>query len=195
MPTISPEHGNYLLRVCRVAIQNYIQHNRKIAKPANTPPELEVPAGVFLNLYKKVPIAESGELRGSIGVPFARKPLIEVVIESAIDAASHSKFEPIKLQELPVVKIELHILDEPELLQYKNDVDFFSKIKIGEHGFIIKKYERTGFMLPSVPIKKKWSAREALDNLCVDYGLKAESWKDPSARVWIFSTQVFKDKM
>ena len=195
MPQISDEHGNYLLRVARVAIQNYIQHNRKIAKPLNTPPELEIPTGIFLNLYKKVPIAESGEMRGSAGIPFAQKILIEAVIDSAVDAAAHSKFSPVTMQEMPVVKIELHLLSEPQLLAYKNDVDFFRKIKIGEHGFLINKAGKTGIMLPAVPLKKKWSSREALDNLCVDYGLKPESWKDPSARVWIFSTQVFRDKI
>src|SRR3989344_2948404 len=169
MPIVSEEHGNYLLRVSRVAIQNYIQHNRKIAKPVNTPPELELSAGIFLNLYKKVPIAESGELRGSAGIPFAQKDLIEAVIESSVDAAAHSKFSPVTMQEMPV-------------------------IKIGTHGFLLNKAGKTGIMLPSVPLNKKWSAREALDNLCVDYGLKPESWKDPSARVWIFSTQVFRDK-
>ena len=195
MPNVSDEHGNFLLRVARVAIQNYIQHNRKIAKPVNTPTELEFPSGIFLNLYKKVPIAESGEMRGSAGYPFPQKTLIEGVIDAAVDAAVHSKFSPVTMQEMPVVKIELHILSEPELLVYKNDVDFFRKIKIGEHGFMINKSGKTGLMLPSVPLKKKWSAREALDNLCIDYGLKPESWKDPSAKLWIFSTQVFRDKI
>ena len=193
MPQVQDEHGKFLLRVGRIAIENYIKHNRKIAKPVNTPAELEIPSGIFLNLYKKVPIAESGELRGSAGYPFPQKTLIEGVIDAAVDASSHSKFSPLTMQEMPVIKIELHILSEPQLLIYKNDVDFFGKIKVGEHGFLLNKAGKTGIMLPSVLLKKKWSAREALDNLCVDYGLKAESWKDPSAKVWIFETQVFRD--
>lgn len=195
MPYVSEEHGKFLLRVSRLAIENYIRHNRKISKPINTPAELESVAGVFLNIYKKVPIAGTGELRGSMGIPFAQKPLIDAVIESAIDAAAHSKFEPVKLQELPVTQIELHVINEPEQLVYKSDVDFFEKIKIGQHGFIISKSGRTGLMLPSIPLKKKWSSREALGNLCIDYGLKPESWKDPSANFWIFTTQVFRDRI
>ena len=86
------------------------------------------------------------ELRGCIGYPYPTSPLVEAVIDSAINAATQDpRFEPLTLKELSKVVFEVSVLTPPEPVEVKNPKEYVSKIKVGEDGLIVERGFYQGF--------------------------------------------------
>ena len=90
------------------------------------------------------------ELRGCIGYPYPTSPLVEAVIDSAINAATEDpRFEPMSLEELGKVVFEVSVLTPPEPVEVENPKEYLSKIKVGEDGLIVERGYRQGFAFAS----------------------------------------------
>lgn len=184
-------YGDFLLKLARQTIENYIKNKKIIEIPKEYPKELNEKRGVFVTIYKKYPYGK--ELRGCVGLPYPDKPLIEGVTESAISACKDMRFTSLKPEELKDIAIEVSVLTKPELIEVKNPKEYLKKIKIGRDGLIIKKGIMGGLLLPKVPVEQNWDIEEYLQNLCYKAGLTADSWCNGSCRIYKFEAEVFEE--
>ncbi|MEM5778393.1 MAG: TIGR00296 family protein [Candidatus Aenigmatarchaeota archaeon] len=180
---------DFILKLAREAIETYVKTSKKIPIPNEYPKELNKKKGVFVTIYKR-----PKELRGCIGLPYPQKPLIEGIIEAAIEACEDPRFEPLKEEELKDIFIEVSILTKPELIKVKNPKDYLKEIKIGKHGLILINGSYGGLFLPQVPVEQNWNCEEYLENLCYKAGLTSDAWLDPLTRIYRFETKIFSEK-
>ncbi|MFH0974044.1 MAG: TIGR00296 family protein [Candidatus Micrarchaeota archaeon] len=135
------------------------------------------------------------ELRGCIGFPEPTHALDAAVREAALSAAfGDPRFPPVQKKEFESVTVEISVLTPPELLEEKNPEEIPRKIKIGRDGLIIQRGYASGLLLPIVPVEWGWSAAEFLEHLCDKAGLPRGSWKDKGVRLFVFESQVFREK-
>jgi hypothetical protein len=179
----------FILKLSREAIETYVKDGRKIPIPREYPKELKEKRGVFVTIYKN-----PKELRGCIGLPYPQKPLIEGIIEAAVEACEDPRFPQLTTEELKDIFIEVSILTKPELIRVKNPKDYFKEIKIGKHGLILISGSSGGLFLPQVPVEQKWNCEEYLENLCYKAGIISDVWLDPLTRIYRFETKIFSEK-
>ncbi len=182
---LSLEEGKLLVKTARKAIKKYLGEEKKISAPECSE-KLRQKRGVFctLNTYPE------DVLRGCIGLPYPKKPLVDGVIEAAVSSTRDPRFKDLQKEELNDIVIELSVLTKPKKL----DEPYPEKIDLGTHGLIIKKGGRSGLLLPQVPEQAGWSTAEKfLNQTCWKAGLNMNCWKE-GAEVYRFRAQIFKEK-
>lgn len=98
-----------------------------------------------------VTLKKDGELRGCIGSIIAHRSLLEDVISNAISAGfSDPRFNPLSEDELSHLSIEVSLLSEPHMIEYKNFNDLCEKIQPNIDGLILKHGVYQGTFLPQV---------------------------------------------
>lgn len=180
---------DFIIRLARKTIENYVKTGKQIAIPENYPKELNEKRGVFITIYKK----STKQLRGCIGIPYPEMSLIEALIQASVSACLDPRFQPLRHEELENIFIEISILTDPEPI--KNSKDIGKEIEIGKHGLIIRKGLQGGLFLPKVPVEQNWGMEEYLENLCYKAGLTGDAWLDPNSRLFKFEAEVFKEKL
>ncbi|MFQ5711973.1 MAG: TIGR00296 family protein [Candidatus Geothermarchaeales archaeon] len=190
---LSGEDGEFLVRLARRAAETYLNSRRVIDPPKETPSHLRVKAGVFVTINNLT--AEGKTLRGCIGLPRPIKPLVEAVIESAINSAVRDpRFSPMRPEELKRVVFEVSVLTPPELIEVDSPLEYPEKIVIGRDGLIIEKGFLSGLLLPQVPVEYGWDAEEYLSHLCMKAGLTPDSWISKDVKVYRFEGVVFEEE-
>ncbi|MFN8006613.1 MAG: AmmeMemoRadiSam system protein A [Terriglobia bacterium] len=178
---LSESSQKELLSLARQSIREFLQTRRKTLRNSNNP-ELQSWAGVFVSLHRH------GKLRGCIGVITASSPLLEVVQECAVSAAtSDPRFEPLTLGELEESIIEISVLSPLEPIQ---DV---GKINVGIHGLLVSQHGRRGLLLPQVATEQGWDGETFLAQTCRKAGLPMDAWHK-GAEISIFTAAVFQEK-
>jgi hypothetical protein len=169
-----------LLGLARKAIEHYLKTGKTL-KVKTEDEELKRKKGAFVTLKA------NEQLRGCIGYPLPYKPLYETIIDSAISAATQDfRFEPLSLEELPEIKIEISVLSLPQPIK---DI---KQVEVGKHGIIVSKGPCRGLLLPQVPVEWNWDLETYLSHGCLKAGLDEDEWKK-GAQVEIFSAQVFSE--
>jgi len=186
---IDKESIDFAIKIVREAVELWVKKRERL-KAENYPKELEQPKGVFVTIYS----FPEKELRGCIGYPDPARSLIQVLIDSSIEATQDPRFEPVKPEELDKIIIEVSILTEPELVSVKNPLEFLEKIETGRDGLIIKKGFRAGLLLPKVPIEYGWDTKTFLEQLCIKAGLTPDQWADESSRIYKFQAITHEEK-
>ena len=190
---LSLEEGKFLVRLARNAVKEYLATRRTIKAPANTPEKLFEHCGVFVTINR----LEGGEkrLRGCIGYPYPTSPLVEAVIDSALNAATRDpRFYPLSEGELGNVVFEVSVLTPPEPVEVANPKEYLSKIKVGEDGLIVEKGGYKGLLLPQVPVEWSWCEEEFLCQCCVKAGLPPDSWLTKGTKIYKFQAIVFEEE-
>jgi AmmeMemoRadiSam system protein A len=137
---------------------------------------LRAPHGVFVTLKK------GGELRGCIGKMDFERPLWSNALAAAIASALEDpRFPPVKSSELGDISVEISILNPPEDLPRPEMFD------VTRHGIIVEKGWRRALLLPKVATEQGWDATKTLEMVCWKAGLPADAWRDPSARLQVFT--------
>ncbi len=187
--TITLSEAKLLISLARNAIENYLRNNEVLeVKRSDLPIRLRVKQGVFTSLYKY----DTKELRGCIGFPYPTHPLYKAVILSAIEAAVNDpRFEPVSIDELDNLVIELSLLTTPERIDVDSPLKYPEKIKIGRDGLIIKYKGISALLLPQVAVEQNWKPEEFLSNLCLKAGLPPDTWLDPEAEILKFNAEIF----
>jgi MEMO1 family protein len=143
-------------------------------------PTLREPRGAFVTLEK------NHQLRGCIGFIEAVKPLHETIREMAQAAAFRDpRFPPLRKEEWPQVEVEISVLTPMRRIQ---DV---SEIQVGTHGLMIVRGPYRGLLLPQVATDYGWDPKTFLEHTCTKAGLPTDAWKDPDAKIYVFSADVF----
>jgi len=177
---LSKDQQKFLLDLARKAIEHYLKTGKTL-KVKIEDEELKKKKGAFVTLKA------DEQLRGCIGYPLPYKPLYETIIDSAISAATQDfRFEPLSLEELPEIKIEISVLSLPEPIEDPKQVE------VGKHGIIVSKGHCRGLLLPQVPVEWNWNLETYLSHGCLKAGLDEDEWKK-GAQIEIFSAQVFSE--
>ena len=190
---LSDEEGKFLIRLARNTVKTYLEKGETIKPPKETPRKLFEKCGVFVTI-NSVANGEKG-LRGCIGYPYPTSPLVEVVIDSAINASTQDpRFEPMDLSELGKVVFEVSVLTPPEPVEVKNPKEYVSKIKVGEDGLIVEKGYCKGLLLPQVPVEWGWCEEEFLCQCSIKAGLPPDSWLTKDAKIYKFKAIIFEEQ-
>ena len=134
-----------------------------------------------------------GELRGCVGNLVAAKPLFEAVMESVSGAARRdSRFQPVRAEELDIIRIEISILSEPVVLQSESPDVLLGMLQPGRHGVLLRIGDRTSTFLPKVwddiPDKE-----EFLSRLCAKAGFEPVAWRGKDAILSVYEAEVIED--
>ncbi|MBZ5720145.1 MAG: AmmeMemoRadiSam system protein B [Acidobacteriia bacterium] len=169
-----------LLDIARKSVESAVKDNKLYELPANLPPSLMRDRGAFVTLK------ENGDLRGCIGYMAAIQPLAQTVRDVAGFAAlQDTRFRPVTVSELPQLKYEISVLSPMRRVMDLN------RIKVGEHGLMIKKGRYRGVLLPQVALEQHWDRNTLLDETAMKAGLPAKAWRDKDADLFMFTAVVF----
>ncbi len=187
--SVTLSEAKLLVSLARSAIENYLKNNEILeVKEGDLPIRLRIKQGVFTSLYRY----DTKELRGCIGFPYPTYPLYKAVILSAIEAAVNDpRFEPLSLDDLNNVVIELSLLTTPEKIEVDSPLKYPEKINIGRDGLIIRYKGVSALLLPQVAVEQNWEPEEFLANLCLKAGLPPDTWLDPEAEILKFNAEIF----
>jgi uncharacterized protein len=166
-----------LLLVARSAILARLSH-----AVAPSWPEREAllgPAGAFVTLRC------GGELRGCIGDPLSALPLVRVVADCAVAAATTDpRFLPLTLDELSLVELEISVLGPLELVPHPREIE------VGRHGVLVEQGPLRGLLLPQVALEQGWDRQMLLQYACLKAGLPGDAWT-AGARIFRFEAEIF----
>jgi AmmeMemoRadiSam system protein A len=155
-------------------------------KISSNDPVFSAHCGCFVTLKNK------GELRGCIGQFTSDKPLIELVSDMAVAAATGDPrflHEPITPKEVNDLDIEISVLSP-----LKKTTEPLS-LRLGIDGIYIKKGYTSGCFLPQVATETGWSKEEFLSYCCAHKaGLKPDAWKDKNTQVFLFTADIIEEE-
>ncbi|MBU2622490.1 MAG: AmmeMemoRadiSam system protein B, partial [Proteobacteria bacterium] len=189
---LNEKQGQILLKLARKTISEKlgIKSKQEQISPASELEEksLQRKSGTFVTL--KI----NKQLRGCIGTLEASGPIIEGVKRNAINAAFNDfRFSPLTAKEFDKVEIEISILSEPKLLEYKDSNDLIKKLRPNIDGVIIRKGHASATFLPQVWEQLK-RPEDFLSHLCAKAGLPSDSWKNSKLEILTYNVQYFEEE-
>jgi AmmeMemoRadiSam system protein A len=130
-----------------------------------------------------------GSLRGCIGNIQAFEPLVDNVINNALNSAFNDyRFnQVVSLEELADLVIEISVLTPME------DVSSYEDFIVGEHGVVLLKNGRSAVFLPQVAPEQHWDRDTTLRHLSMKAGLSPDAWMEPDAQFKVFRAIVFSE--
>ena len=130
-----------------------------------------------------------GRLQGCIGVVDPEEPLGDAIARCAASAALEDpRFAPMPAEQLGDLAIEISLLSMPAAISPQ-------AIQIGRHGLLIVLHAQRGLLLPQVAVEHHFTREQFLEETCRKAGLSRESWRDPEARVFGFTCEVFSESL
>ena len=183
-PPISRDEQGKLLLWVRATIEAAVleEHRPEILESEFTE-GLRALRGVFVTLKKR------GDLRGCIGKMDFERPLWANAVEAAVASAMEDpRFQPVTPEELGEIMIEISILNPPEVLPEPGMFDVL------RHGIIVEKGWRHALLLPKVAQEQGWDATKTLEAVCEKAGLPKDAWRDPAARLQVFTAFDFGEE-
>lgn len=185
---LTPDEKKFLLELARESITTWLDTGKRLSITEEVPTDrLKKVQGCFVTLTK------NGDLRGCIGHIFPQEELYECVIDNVVSAAvSDRRFDPVTLDELDEIKIEVSMLSVPEELYFTSGEDLLAKLVPGRDGIVLKKGFFQSTYLPQVwdqlPDKEVF-----LSNLCRKAGLSLGCWKDTNSKVLTYYALHFSE--
>ncbi len=164
------------VKLARLAIKNYLKTGKKIKAVSKQP------GACFVTLYNY------GRLRGCIGNIEPVGGLEQGIIDNAISAATRDgRFEPLTLEELKDLSIEVSVLSLLTTIVPKSVNELLRRLEKEKPGLVIEKYGQRAVFLPQV-----WEelprAEEFLGQLCLKAGLLPNDWQ-AGMKFWIFTVE------
>ena len=190
---LSDEEGKFLIQLARNTAKTFLETGKTLKPAGNTPKKLFEKCGVFVTINSVR--GKKKNLRGCIGYPYPTNPLVEAVIDNAVNASTQDpRFEPMEKEELDHVVFEVSVLTPPEPIQVDKPQEYLKQIKVGEHGLIVEKGFYKGLLLPQVPVEWGWCEEEFLCQCCIKAGLPPDSWLTKGAKIYKFGAIVFEEE-
>ena len=178
---LASEDRAELLRIARVALKQWFFDGRA---PVGAPhrESLLAPRSAFVTLRI------DGEVRGRFGRLDADLPLFRAIIDLTVGSATRDpRYEAVRREELPALKIEISLLSPLARLGDK------AAIEIGRHGLVVTRGASHGLLLPGIAVERAWSRETFLAETCRMAGLAASAWSEAETEVATFTTQVFAE--
>ena len=163
--------------------------NFDLTKALQQYPELKQNAATFVTLSTN----PDDQLRGCIGSLEAYRPLYKDIISNAQAAALRDpRFNPLTLEELQNIKIEVSILTEPKVLTYTDSNDLKNKLLPLKDGVILKHKGRHATYLPQV-WEQLPTFKPFLESLCQKAGLPSNCLSE-HPEISIYQVKKYKEK-
>ncbi|MDX9814645.1 MAG: AmmeMemoRadiSam system protein A [Sulfurimonas sp.] len=162
-----------LLNIAKQAILHHLNIPKSLDRDEllKTYPFLEKNGASFVTLNK------DGSLRGCIGSIIAHQSLFDDIYKNATLAAfGDPRFDPLSVDELELISIEVSLLSEPKQLIYKNYDDLVAKLEPFKDGVILKHNYHQGTFLPQV-WEQLPTTKEFLDHLAQKAGATPAIYK------------------
>ena len=183
--------GTLLVRTAREAIESYLSGGQ-LNTPSASSPSLMEPLVVFVTLLDN---SAGRVLRGCIGNPFPERPLLRQTAISAVEAATlDPRFEPVRLDEMNQIILEVTVLSPPEQVEVSNPLKLRDEIVVGRHGIIVNGVGQRGLLLPQVAVEEGFNSEEFLSQCCLKAGLLPDAWLARKVQVSRFEGQVFSEE-
>ena len=190
----SIEEGITLVKIARKSVEEYLEKGKILQVPHNLPDIFKEKFGVFVTLNKIE--NQKKILRGCIGFPYPKIPLIKAVIDAAISAGTQDpRFPSVRIEELDQIVFEVSVLTIPEQIKVNNPKDYLSIIKIGQDGLIIESNYNKGLLLPQVPVEFNWDVEEYLCQVSMKAGLSCDSWLLNDTKLYRFQANIFQERV
>ncbi len=177
----------FLLDLARQAVRAAVRHRplptTELPDGFSADSPLREHRGVFVTLTEK----RDGQLRGCIGNILGDRPLVEGVLENAVNAALRDpRFLAVTRDEEPRLHLEISVLTPLQ------SVPGPEAIVIGRDGVLLEKQGRRAVFLPQVAPEQGWDVATLLRHLAMKAGLDPDDWKE-GASFQIFQAQVFEE--
>jgi len=132
---------------------------------------------------------KSGELRGCMGHMVARMGIADAVrTESIRSATADPRFNPVALDELQEITIDISILTAPQKVESTDEID------LDRHGVLLSRADGSGVFLPKVWQSTAWTKKRFLSELCSQKaGLEENCWEAADATLYIFASYDFSE--
>jgi AmmeMemoRadiSam system protein A len=181
MPFLSEADRRAALQLARTAVVEAVSH-RKLPDVFPRDGVFAERRGVFVTLHVR------NRLQGCIGVIEAKEPLGEAIVHCAARAALEDpRFAPMKNEQLGELSIEISLLSPMEPIAPES-------IEIGRHGLLVLLHTQRGLLLPQVAVEHRLTREQFLAETCRKAGLGGEAWRDPEARLFGFTCEVFSER-
>lgn len=178
---LNPDDRRTLLAIARRAIVAAAAHAPS-PDVTNDRPALDAKSGLFVTLTK------NGQLRGCIGATRATQPLWKAATEMGNSAACKDpRFTPVTPDEVRDLHVEISVLTPMRRVRAADS------IIVGKHGLYIMRGNASGLLLPQVAVENHWDRAELLTQVCIKAGLPGDAWRDPDARLYAFTAEVFSE--
>ena len=163
--------------------------NFDLTKALQEYPELKQNAATFVTLTTN----PDDQLRGCIGSLEAYRPLYKDIISNAQAAALRDpRFNPLTLEELQNIKIEVSILTEPKVLTYTDEKDLKNKLIPLRDGVVLKHNGRHATYLPQV-WEQLPTFKPFIESLCQKAGLPSNCLSE-HPEISIYQVKKYKEK-
>lgn len=188
---LTERQGQVLVQLAREALRKELEHPQETASGGMIEPEAEaifkVQQGVFVTLKIE------GQLRGCIGSLAGHEPIWQGVRTHAVNAGFHDpRFPSLTAEELGRVRIEVSVLTESQLLEYRDSSDLIARLNPHIDGVTIRKGHSSATFLPQV-WEQLPDPAAFLSNLCLKAGLEADTWRHTPLEVETYQVQSFED--
>jgi AmmeMemoRadiSam system protein A len=180
MPSLSEAERRSALQLARTAVVEAVTHQKL---PGHIPNEgiFAQRRGVFVTLHVR------DRLQGCIGVVESKEPLGEAIVRCAASAAREDpRFAPMKAEQLSDLRVEISLLSDLAPITP-------GSIEVGKHGLLVVHQGRRGLLLPQVAAEHRFSREQFLEETSRKAGLPRDAWRDPEARVFGFTCEVFQE--
>lgn len=179
---INQEDSRKLLEFARKVIAASL--SRSPLPPMPEVPGIHTLGACFVTLHDDL-----GRLRGCIGNIQAVESLGDNIRHNAINAAFNDPRFPrlSSTDELNTLTLEISVLSAPEEIASSND------FIVGKHGIILSNHGRSAVFLPQVAPEQGWDRQTTLEHLALKAGLPHDSWREASARFYVFEAFVFSE--
>lgn len=189
---VTREDEKVLLGIARSALCAYLRSGKRVSvTDLDLGPALTTPRGAFVTLRN------GAELRGCIGSVSHSTALAETVINSVVRSASKDpRFDPVTVDELDDLRIEISILGDGESESTPFiPVAHIHEIVIGRDGLYIEHPSNaSGLLLPQVAVDRDWDTGKFLQGLCQKAGLPEGAWREGESCLYRFTAQVFSEE-
>lgn len=192
--SLTSQEKNDLLTLARASLAASV-NNQALPAPQNLgiqiTPHLQQKQATFVTLYRlPYPRASHSlkELRGCIGNIYPKCPLWESVGANTTASALHDpRFLPVSPEELPLLFLEINILDFPQ------EIASWKDIVLGKMGIILIKNNKQAVFLPHVATEFGWTLEETLTQLAIKAGLAPDEWRSGTTFL-VFGATIIEDE-
>jgi len=180
--------GESAVRIARTVVDDFTAKKKR--------PEIKDYPGTFLErsgAFTTLNTYPENELRGCIGLPLPRQPLIDALIESAMSATQDPRFPPLSPNELDRIVVEVTVLSPLDAIKARTPKEIIQQVQIGRDGLYLESGWYSGLLLPQVPVEYGWDVEEYLAHLSMKAGMAADGWTRNGVRISRFSGEVFHE--
>ena len=125
-----------------------------------------------------VTLTKSGRLRGCIGSPEPRRPLLEDAVANTVKAGfADPRFQPLGEAELAGLRLDVSVLSHPRPIPAGSEAELADALEPDRDGLVLEAGRRSALFLPSV-WRQVADARAFVRSLMAKAGFDANRWPE-----------------